>query len=282
MSHWRRRIGDKLNLLLAETLRVVDSTGALKKSDLARVTVDTTVQPKNITFPTDARSSIPGTPRKPNASAKARHAPPMSSAARSLSPPHIDAVPRGSSSFIHTKALHGNAYDGHTLGPVLRETEALTGREIERAYADKGYRGHNADKPNRIYKSGQKRGGQIKRELRRRSAVEPVIGPLKSDGHLGWNFLKGHEGDQINAVLSSVGHNLRLILKWLKLLCAKIILRIAALIEYKLSQIQLINGRLSIINTEYTKHWIKKYLMSIFNIIKSRVQICLIQYKILQ
>ncbi len=55
MSHWRKRIGDKLDILLAETLRLAHDTGALKKSDLARVTVDTTVQPKNITFPTDAK-----------------------------------------------------------------------------------------------------------------------------------------------------------------------------------------------------------------------------------
>lgn len=55
LSHWRKRLGDKLESLLAETLRVAHDTGALKKSDLARVTVDTTVQPKNITFPTDAK-----------------------------------------------------------------------------------------------------------------------------------------------------------------------------------------------------------------------------------
>ncbi len=55
MSHWRKRIGDRLDILLAETLRLAHDTGALKKSDLARVTVDTTVQPKNITFPTDAK-----------------------------------------------------------------------------------------------------------------------------------------------------------------------------------------------------------------------------------
>ena len=55
MSHWRKRIGDKLDILLAESLRIAHDSGALKKSDLARVTVDTTVQPANITFPTDAK-----------------------------------------------------------------------------------------------------------------------------------------------------------------------------------------------------------------------------------
>ena len=55
LSHWRKRLGDKLDLLLAESLRVAHDSGALRTRDLARVTVDTTVQPKNITFPTDAK-----------------------------------------------------------------------------------------------------------------------------------------------------------------------------------------------------------------------------------
>ncbi len=90
---------------------------------------------------------------------------------------------------------------------------------------DKGYRGHDAPKPDRVYRSAQKCGvhGQIKKELRRRSAIEAVIGRCKTDGHLGRNFLKGRLGDQINAVMSAVGYNLRLILKWLRKLLRKII-----------------------------------------------------------
>jgi IS5 family transposase len=55
LSHWRKRIGTKLERLLAESLRIAHEVGALKKDDLARVTVDTTVQPKNVTHPTDAK-----------------------------------------------------------------------------------------------------------------------------------------------------------------------------------------------------------------------------------
>ena len=55
LSHWRKRLGDKLELLLAESLRVAHETGALRSKDLAQVNVDTTVQPKNVTFPTDAK-----------------------------------------------------------------------------------------------------------------------------------------------------------------------------------------------------------------------------------
>ena len=55
MTHWRNRIGETLDILLQESLRIAHDSGALKKSDLARVTVDTTVQPKNVTFPADAK-----------------------------------------------------------------------------------------------------------------------------------------------------------------------------------------------------------------------------------
>ncbi len=115
---------------------------------------------------------------------------------------------------------------------MIAETQALTGVEIKRAYVDKGYVGHDAPKPLRVYRSGQKRGvfGQIKRELRRRAAIEPVIGHLKSDGHLGRNYLRGRHGDQANAVLTATGHNLRLVLRWLrKLLCKFIATLIAAI-----------------------------------------------------
>jgi hypothetical protein len=80
-------------------------------------------------------------------------------------------------------ALPGNPYDGR----VIASTEQLTGRSIERAYADKGYRGHNTEHPRRVCIYGQKRGvfGSIKRELRRRSAIEAAIGHMKTDGHLG-------------------------------------------------------------------------------------------------
>ncbi|KLK91854.1 hypothetical protein AA309_17880 [Microvirga vignae] len=58
----------------------------------------------------------------------------------------------------------------------------------------------------------------IKRELRRQSAIEAVIGHMKTDGHLGRCQLKGRDGDAGNIVLSAVGHNLRLALAWLRML----------------------------------------------------------------
>jgi transposase, IS5 family len=127
---------------------------------------------------------------------------------------------------LHAKALPGNPYDGHTLGSIIDATEKLTGCAIERAYVDKGYRGHQTESPRRVFISGQKRGvfGAIKRELRRRSAIEPIIGHMKSDGHLGRCHLKGREGDAANVILTAVGHNLRRILAWLRDLLSAILI----------------------------------------------------------
>lgn len=60
--------------------------------------------------------------------------------------------------------------------------------------------------------------GVIKRELRRRSAIEAVIGHMKAEGHLGRCYLKGRAGDAANVVLTAVGYNLRLVLAWLPIL----------------------------------------------------------------
>ena len=121
---------------------------------------------------------------------------------------------------LHAKALPGNPYGGHTLRSAIEDTDRLTGRAIERAYIDKGYRGHDAPNPHCVFIFGQRRGvfSAIKRELRRRSAIEPVIGHMKAEGHLGRCYLKGSNGDAANAILTAVGHNFRLVLAWLRIL----------------------------------------------------------------
>ena len=125
------------------------------------------------------------------------------------------------------KALPGNPYDGHTLAAVIREIEAQVGANLSRIVADRGHRGHNAPQSPqfKVYISGQRRrvDEAIKRELRRRAAVEPVIGHAKAERRLGRNFLKGAAGDAANAVLAAAGHNFRRLLEWLAaLLCALI------------------------------------------------------------
>lgn len=231
LSHWRKRIGEKLELLLAESLRIADNVGALKKDDLARITVDTTVQPKNVTHPTDAKLMLTAI-RQLGKLAKAHgvalrqsyarvakraalmagryiHAKQFRRAGRELkflrtrlgrmirdirrriegneALQEVFAIPltrasqirrqrqnqrgwklyswhapetecigkgkahkpyefgckvsiaitnrrcKGGQFVLHAKALPGNPYDGHTLGAVIEETQALTGREIERS-----------------------------------------------------------------------------------------------------------------------------------------------------
>lgn len=126
---------------------------------------------------------------------------------------------------LAAKALPGKPYDGHTLETVVPHIQKIVGNEIERIIADKGYRGHNAPKPHdlRVFVSEQKRGvtSAIKRDLKRRSAIEPVIGHLKNEHRMDRNHLAGTQGDAINAVLAAIGYNFRRLVAWLaRILCA--------------------------------------------------------------
>ena len=125
-------------------------------------------------------------------------------------------------------ALPGSPYDGHTLTKALAQVRRLTGTSIDEAFVDKGYRGHD-ETASTVYISGQKRGiktQRLKRSLKRRQAIEPVIGHLKSDGLLNRNHLKGTQGDQLNVLLSCAGHNLRLILNRLRFFCLEKAIRL--------------------------------------------------------
>ena len=117
---------------------------------------------------------------------------------------------------VGMQALPGNPYDGHTLGAALAQAERISGTKVKRAYVDRGYRGHGLDAA-RVFISGQRRGltPTIRRELKRRSAVEPGIGHMKTDGRLDRNYLAGADGDAINALLCGAGSNLRLLLNFL-------------------------------------------------------------------
>jgi IS5 family transposase len=128
---------------------------------------------------------------------------------------------KGGQFIAHVKALPANPYDGHTLGIVLPEMETQLGANLSRIVGDRGYRGHNAPPEHRfkVYISGQKRRvtEAIKRDLRRRSAVEPCIGHLKSEHRMGRNHLAHMTGDAANAVLAAAGYNFRRLLAWLRL-----------------------------------------------------------------
>ncbi len=117
---------------------------------------------------------------------------------------------------IGIQAHHGNPWDGHTLKSVLDQVKRLTGWSAVEAYCDRGYRGHDYDGETEIKVVGRKRKSLTRWQrkwYKRRSAVEPIIGHLKSDNRMERNRLKGEEGDRINALLAGCGRNLHKLLR---------------------------------------------------------------------
>jgi len=114
-------------------------------------------------------------------------------------------------------AAHENPYDGHTLQKSLTQSEQLTNVKVENAFVDRGYRGkEHHPKNTRIFISGTKRlPVSLKKLLRARSAIEPIIGHLKEDHRLGRNYLLGKAGDIVNAVLTGCAFNLKKIMRLL-------------------------------------------------------------------
>jgi len=134
---------------------------------------------------------------------------------------------------VGMRSMPGNPYDGHTLAETLEQVGILTGTDKSptTAIVDKGYRGVEVEGV-RILRSGQKRGmtRALKAMIRRRSAIEPAIGHMKMDGRLARNPLKGALGDALHAMMCGAGHNLRMILAALRLLCARLGLSMRAVI----------------------------------------------------
>jgi IS5 family transposase len=317
MTRWRNRMGEeRIAVLLQESLSIAVKTGAMKPADTRQVIVDTTVQPKNVMFPTDAkllhraRERLVRLARKAGialrqsyarvgklalikhqrhaharqfkrankalrklrtylgrtirdikrriggeAELEARFKWPLHQASAvleyrprqrgrkiwSLHAPEVECIgkgkaqapyefgvkvsiattlkrSRGGQFALHAKALPGNPYDGHTLATIIPDMESTIGNQIEHILADAGYRGHNAPDSHkfRVFTAGQKRRvtPAIKRQMRRRSAIEPVIGHTKGEHRMGRNYLAGEQGDAINAILAAAGYNFSLLLNW--------------------------------------------------------------------
>ena len=122
---------------------------------------------------------------------------------------------------IGAQALHGNPYDGHTLRGALAQAGALSGRELNGdVFVDLGYRAHDYEGAATVNVVGRNLKGipkALARWMKRRAAIEPTIGHMKNDGRLGRNFLLGKLGDKLNAILCACGHNLRLMLRRMRL-----------------------------------------------------------------
>jgi IS5 family transposase len=136
---------------------------------------------------------------------------------------------------VGMRSMPGNPWDGHTLEETLEQVGVLNDRQPKVVIVDKGYQG--VEVPNtQILRSGQKRGvtKTLREMIKRRSAVEPTIGHMEMDGRLGGNPLKGALDDALHAVLCGAGHNIRLLLKKLRLFFTQILQQlIAALLVIK-------------------------------------------------
>nr|WP_315859866.1 IS5 family transposase [Mesopusillimonas faecipullorum] len=120
---------------------------------------------------------------------------------------------------VGARAFHGNPYDGHTLREQLEQATILmqdSDAKPATAFVDLGYRGVDADNPDVhiVHRGKAKRISEQERKLlRRRQAIEPIIGHLKADHRMDRCHLKGETGDRLHAVLCAAGYNIKWLLR---------------------------------------------------------------------
>jgi IS5 family transposase len=313
LGKWRLRLGaEKLKLVLEETVRIALKENFVTEKDLSRIIIDTTVQEKNITFPTDAKllsraiiklakfarlhkimlrqsyaRKAKQTARKASGYAAARQYGRLKRCNQdlknwlgrilrdidrkrentalsanfvtlietakklllqekntpkkvySLHERDVQCIGKGKDHIryefgnksavvisnnrnwiLNVEDLPDNPYDGHTLASSISGTEKVTKVSVAEANVDRGYRGHDYVGAAVIRLAGSSNSGlsfSERKRKRRRSAIEPVIGHLKSDHRLDRCFLRGRIGDVLNLIGSAVGFNVRKLLRLLGL-----------------------------------------------------------------
>ena len=130
------------------------------------------------------------------------------------------AVGKNKGVIVGARNFDQNLYDGDTVKETLEQMGRILGYKPDLAIADKGFRGRKEiDGVNILtpINQGQKLTESEKRRNRRRhkrrSAIEPVIGHLKSDFRMARNFLKGTLGNAINALMAAAAFNFK---KWMR------------------------------------------------------------------
>jgi IS5 family transposase len=120
---------------------------------------------------------------------------------------------------VGARTFPGNPYDGHLLNPALEQATNVmqdVGGTIKEVVADLGFRGVDADNPDKliIHRGKLKRlNPQQRGWLRRRQAIEPAIGHLKSDHRMDRCWLRGALGDALHAVGCAAGYNVRWLMR---------------------------------------------------------------------
>lgn len=147
--------------------------------------------------------------------------------------------------FVGARSFTGNPYDGHTLATQMKQVESLIGDKVVQAHVDMGYRGHDYDGAVAVHVDKRRRGRTPRalwRWMKRRAAVEPSIGHLKSEHRLERNRLKGVDGNAINAVLAAAAMNFHKLLGafWRIFLCRLLVMwnRLHSLQAHQACQIQ--------------------------------------------
>ena len=122
---------------------------------------------------------------------------------------------------VGAKNFEQNLYDGDTVKDAVEQMVRILSYKPELAIADKGFRGRKEIDGVKIVtpinhgsKMTEAEKRQNKKRHKRRSAIEPVIGHLKSDFRMSRNFLKGALGNTINALMAAAAFNFR---KWMRL-----------------------------------------------------------------
>ena len=136
---------------------------------------------------------------------------------------------------VGIEALHNNPFDGHTLKGALKQMKQVVGWEAENAYVDKGYKGNPKQLGDTNIHLANRRKKSMKpsewRWFKRRSAIEPVIGHMKQGNRMDRNYLKGTDGDKMNAILAACGFNLRKLLRAIFWLIFKELERLKLLLQ---------------------------------------------------
>ena len=130
------------------------------------------------------------------------------------------------------------------------KARVFTGRSPQQVIVDLGYRGVDQDNPTvEIIHRGKYKSltQQQRRWLKRRQAVEPAIGHLKSDHRMDRCWLKGQLGDALHAVLCAAGYNLR----WLMRAMVRLGQKAAFLRPLMLALMRFLYGHYSRANSSY-------------------------------
>ncbi len=129
----------------------------------------------------------------------------------------VSIVSSSKNNWILSALSFDNPFDGHTLDDALGNCKKHTGKEPKHAYCDGGYKGHDVKGSTKVHLVGKipkKATRSMRRWMKRRAAVEPIIGHIKSDHRMDRNYLKGKDGNQNNAVLAAAAFNFAKLLRW--------------------------------------------------------------------